>query len=299
MPLPLRAALALTYTMSSLSLLLQLKSFREHRSLIDSIPIYCVFGDTVMRSIAQDRPITMQALQGIRGLTPEKTRQYGQDILRLVQASLPPLPSLDPPSFLKKYPARRRAPVAGGFRRRTLLQKMVPPLRAPSNKHPRILVSDPLPMNATFLRPSPATADNEDQIYILELTLGRVYVGKTSDLRRRVSQHLSARGSAFTQSFPPTGTLLPRLGRVSGSAEAAERDETLRYMFLRGIALVRGWKYTRVHMTEPEERDAEENIRELFDLCRRCGRPGHFVSQCKCKVDRLGRPLMDRGLGAS
>jgi hypothetical protein len=89
--------------MSSLSLLVQLKSFREHRSLVDSIPIYCVFGDTVMRSIAQDRPTTMQALQGIRGLTPDKCHQYGQDILRLVQASPSSPPMMDPqPLLLKK-----------------------------------------------------------------------------------------------------------------------------------------------------------------------------------------------------
>jgi predicted GIY-YIG superfamily endonuclease len=288
MPIPS----ALVFCYMSLSLLIQLKSFREHRSLIDSIPIYCVFGDTVMRSIAQDRPTTMQALQGIRGLTPEKCLQYGQDIIQLVRTTPANLPPLDPPLLLKKHPARRRTPIAGGFRRRTLLQKMAPPLRAPY-KLSRVIESETLPDISNTTKPSPFSGD-EDQIYILELSQGRVYVGKTSDLRRRVSQHLSARGSAFTQSFPPTGTLLPRLGRVSGSAEAAERDETLRYMFQRGISMVRGWKYTRLNMTESEERDAEENIRELFDLCRRCGHPGHFVGQCKSKLDRLGRPLLDR-----
>ena len=273
----------------SLSLLIQLKSFREHRSLVDSIPIYCVFGDTVMRSIAQDRPTTMQALQGIRGLTPEKCMQYGQDILQLVRAT-PDLPPLDTPLLLKKNSSRRRVPTTG-FRRRTLLQKMVPPLRTPA-KLTRMLEPESLPVIHNANRPSANSTHDDDQIYILELTQNRVYVGKTSDLRRRVLQHLSARGSAFTQSFPPTGTLLPRLGRVSGSAEAAERDETLRYMFLRGISMVRGWKYTRLNMTDAEERDAEENIRELFDLCRRCGRPGHFVGQCKSKLDRMGRPLL-------
>ena len=84
--------------------------------------------------------------------------------------------------------------------------------------------------------------------------------------------------------------LLPRLGRVTGSAEAAERDETLRYMFLRGIQLVRGWRYVRVDMPQEDFDDAEGNIRELFDLCRRCGHPGHFITGCKANFDRLGRP---------
>jgi hypothetical protein len=62
-------------------------------------------------------------------------------------------------------------------------------------------------------------------------------------------------------------------------------------MHLRGIDLVRGWKYTRVAMSDEERQDAEENIRELFDFCRRCGCPGHFVTRCRAAVDRLGRPL--------
>jgi predicted GIY-YIG superfamily endonuclease len=130
----------------------------------------------------------------------------------------------------------------------------------------------------------------KEGIYILELAQGRVYVGHSSDMRRRLQQHMSGQGAAFTKAFPPTGVLLPRLGKVTGSAEAAGRDETLRYMFLRGIPLVRGWKYTRVYMADDEQRDAEENIRELFDLCRRCGHPGHFVTQCKANFDRNGRP---------
>jgi hypothetical protein len=101
---------------------------------------------------------------------------------------------------------------------------------------------------------------------------------------------MAGQGSAFTKAFPPTGVLLPRLGRVTGSAEAAERDETLRYMFLRGIQLVRGWRYVRVDMPQEELDDAEGNIRELFDLCRRCGHPGHFITGCKANFDRLGRP---------
>jgi predicted GIY-YIG superfamily endonuclease len=130
----------------------------------------------------------------------------------------------------------------------------------------------------------------KEGIYVLELAQGRVYVGHSADVRRRILQHKTGQGAAFTKAFPPTGVLLPRLGCVTGSAEAAERDETLRYMFLRGIQLVRGWKYVQVKMSEKDEQDAEENIRELFDLCRRCGHPGHFITQCKATFDRLGRP---------
>lgn len=244
-----------------MTLMLQLKDYRMWRSVLDHVPIYCVFGDTVMRSIAQQRPLTEHALLGIRGFDQGKCERYGADVLQIVRESgLAGLGSMTQRAILKP---------AGSCVWPRVRRRLAAPPRAKADV-PKI--------------------KQEDQIYILELVQGRVYVGRSSDLRRRVAQHSSGKGSAFTQAFHPTGKLLPRLGCVSGSAEAAERDETLRYMLLRGIDLVRGWKYVRVVMSAEDHRDAEENIRELFDLCRRCGRPGHFIPQCKAVTDRLGRP---------
>jgi hypothetical protein len=70
-----------------------------------------------------------------------------------------------------------------------------------------------------------------------------------------------------------------------------ERDETLRYMFLRGIDKVRGWRYTQVVLSPEDFQDAEANIRELFGLCRRCGNGNHFMGRCKYEFDRLGRRI--------
>ena len=268
------------YACILMSLLCRLKDYRQTRSTVEQIPIYCVFADTVMHSIARVRPTTLRDLQGIRGLTTQKCEQYGPAILQIVRAS-PPDPPLPPPVVLREHHTRRPRS-STGFKR-SLLRKCMQPQALLDLQHRAPPASAPVGR--------PASAGDEDQIYILELMQGRVYVGRTSDLSRRLTQHLAARGSSFTQAFPPTGALLPRLGRVTGSAEAAERDETLRYMFLRGIPLVRGWKYTRVAMTEAEELDAEANIRELFDLCRRCGHAGHFVGQCRARHDRHGRPL--------
>lgn len=263
-----------------------LKEYRQMRSVVERIPIYCVFGDTVMRSISQTMPDSMDALSRIRGLTPEKRDQYGEDILRLVRASslasagvakrggggtgvAQPAVILRHklPYFKKKYPESRTLSSGGGRPVKDLGQE--------------------LNLSAQRLRGIPM---GREGIYILELAQGRVYVGHSCDVRRRIQQHMSGQGAAFTKAFPPTGIILPRLGCVTGSAEAAERDETLRYMFLRGIDFVRGWRYVRVYMQEAEQQDAEENIRELFDLCRRCGHPGHFVTHCKANFDRLGRP---------
>jgi predicted GIY-YIG superfamily endonuclease len=252
----------------SMSLLLHLKEYRQLRSLTDKIPLYCVFGDTVLKSIAQIRPTTPQALEAIRGLTEEKRAQYGEDILRLVarsknDSSAPAKPPTVTVRHARTDPWSRRRALAKTFD----IGRLVPATKRVSG-----------------------TPAGKEGVYILELAQGRVYVGHSCDTRRRIHQHMSGQGSAFTKAFPPTGVMLPRLGCVTGSPEAAERDETLRYMFLRGIQLVRGWRYVRVDMPEHEIQDAEENIRELFDLCRRCGHPGHFITRCKANFDRLGRP---------
>jgi len=137
-------------------------------------------------------------------------------------------------------------------------------------------------------RPSQAS------VYILELEDGRVYVGSSKDIPRRLAQHKSGAGSAYTRVYKPTGVMLPRLGNVQGDGDAAERDETLRYMMQRGVPFVRGWKFARVDMPPEECEEAEANIRELFDLCRRCGYKGHFCTHCKATFDRLGNAIEKR-----
>ena len=128
-------------------------------------------------------------------------------------------------------------------------------------------------------------------VYVLELEDGRVYVGSSKDVPRRISQHKAGSGSAYTKIYRPTGVQLPRLGNIEGDGDAAERDETLRYMMIRGIPYVRGWKFARVDMPPEEFDEAEANIRELFDLCRRCGYKGHFCTHCRATFDRMGNPV--------
>lgn len=138
---------------------------------------------------------------------------------------------------------------------------------------------------------SPPKEPPKTDVYILELEDDKIYVGKTNNMDKRLGEHMNHTGSAFTKRYKPTGRTLERLGNVHGDGDAAERDETLRYMYYKGIENVRGWRYTQVHLSKSHIKDAEENIREMFDLCRKCGLPGHFIQKCKSKVDRLGNAL--------
>lgn len=54
---------------------------------------------------------------------------------------------------------------------------------------------------------------------------------------------------------------------------------------------IRGWKYCKPKHSKWDLRDIESNIRELLDLCRKCGRKGHFATFCKFKTDRLGSSI--------
>lgn len=120
---------------------------------------------------------------------------------------------------------------------------------------------------------------------------GYVYVGKSTDVSKRLKQHMDGIGAVFTKRYKPTGILLPRLGTLEGQGDGPERDETLRQMDKLGATKVRGWKYTSKTLSLGDKRDIECNIRELKDLCRRCGRAGHFVRFCKFKTDRHGSKI--------
>lgn len=135
------------------------------------------------------------------------------------------------------------------------------------------------------------------KVYVLQLQGGYVYVGKTSDVQRRLKEHMSGKAvhrcASFTKLHKPTGKLLKRLGDLrqgSVTTDGPERDETLRWMRKLGPQKVRGWKYVRKGMLKSSElKDIESNIRELFDLCRKCGKEGHFATECKKPVKKKAR----------
>lgn len=280
----------------SMSLEHLLKAYRIRQAAQRDLPCYSVLGDVLIRQIVERKPRDVTELSQIRGMTDERCQWYGDDILRMVrQAPLvraPPPPEAREPRVVMRHGG-------GGAKltkpRATRRAASVPyPLR-PTPAAPARRALEPSAPARRVLEPAarPSSAGG-DEVYVLELANGRVYVGKSGNVGRRIGQHLSGGGSAFTKAFPPTGNLLPRLGNVRGDGDAAERDETLRYMFMRGIRNVRGWRYTCVELSDEMFEDAERNIRELFDLCRRCGGGNHFMTSCRFEFDRLGRRIPAR-----
>ena len=252
-----------------------LRLYRTEQAYIRAIPPSTVFGDKLMNKIAAARPSTLKQLLTMKGIGPTRMENYGRDIVRLVNLNSKPAKGKAKTAVkhIRKLPQPRPRP------------RPKPRPRPRPRPPPKPCKSAPTPA-ALPVTPSNSTPPS---VYILELEDGRVYVGSSKNVERRIAQHRAGSGSAYTRLYKPTGVLLPRLGNVEGDGDAAERDETLRYMSLRGIPMVRGWKFTQVIMPFSDFDEAEANIRELFDLCRRCGRAGHFMTKCTAVVDRWGR----------
>ena len=281
---------------------LQLKTYRKKQATAQSLPCYCIFGDTLLKKLAHTCPRDFSSLSKIKGMGPERCSKYGHDIISIMQRCCPDVDDSLPKTGLKKKNFRSPKPcvivrhnTAGNRLKRPdgmpATRKRPDGMPATRKQPDGIKSSQGVSAISRSPFPQASATDSHNDVYILELAFGRVYVGKSSAVDRRFSQHVSGAGAAFTKAFPPTGNRLPRLGNVSGSGDAAERDETLRYMFLRGIHNVRGWRYSTVALSVNDFNHAEAEIRENFDLCRRCGNAGHFIKGCRFEFDRMGRKL--------
>jgi predicted GIY-YIG superfamily endonuclease len=273
-----------SYKLPAQSLAKSLQLYRAHQASTNKITSSNVFGDKVIKAIVMKRPATLEKLQSISGIGHKRILKYGIDILQLIFLHRKKIKKLAKKAVLKK---------STGNSASAKVPKRPRPRPRPKPTQPRPYgprCASPTYQETTGkeLAASAKVEEKPASVYILELENGRVYVGTSKDVERRISQHINGCGAAFTRTFKPTGKILPRLGNVSGSGDAAERDETLRYMYLKGMLFVRGWKYTQLELSVKDYEDAESNIRELYDLCRRCGGKGHFVSQCRCTRDRFG-----------
>jgi len=270
-----------------------LRKYRVEQAYVKAMPAMNVFGNKVLRGIVSAKPTTLKKLQEIKGIGAGRREMYGADIVRLVNMANRKSPVRPKPKVSRFFKApqpqaaqvKAAQPKAAQPKAPTPCQLIPKAAQAPTPC--QLIPKTPIRQRSR----RELLAGQPTSVYVLELEQGRVYVGSSKDVKRRVEQHLAGTGSAYTRVYKPTGVLLPRLGNVGGEGDAAERDETLRYMMLRGIPYVRGWKFVQVVMPPSDFDEAEANIRELFNLCRRCGYQGHFVTQCKANFDRCGTDL--------
>jgi predicted GIY-YIG superfamily endonuclease len=117
---------------------------------------------------------------------------------------------------------------------------------------------------------------HETSIYILRLTGGRYYVGKSDNVLKRYEEHLNGAGSAWTTRYPPVS-----LVKTIRSASPFEEDKTVKeYMAIYGIDMVRGGSYVTEELTVAQRSAVQQEIWAAQDRCTRCGSSRHWVSTC-------------------
>ena len=116
-------------------------------------------------------------------------------------------------------------------------------------------------------------------VYVLRYPNGMFYVGKSSNIDKRIGEHASGLVACTAHWGAPreVPTVTPPL---DADYESWERNETLELMQRNGIGRVRGWMYTSQELTEDIEESIVSQLCEKYDRCRLCGSRGHFISGC-------------------
>ena len=112
-------------------------------------------------------------------------------------------------------------------------------------------------------------------IYKLELEGGKKYIGKTTDIDRRMGQHFSGNGAKVTKKFKPIeGEIVDSCpGFFSDKVEQKHTDNNIKK---HGYNNVRGGKYTNSNTLT-----GSQSNKTL--TCFKCGKQGHYANKCYSK----------------
>ena len=84
-------------------------------------------------------------------------------------------------------------------------------------------------------------------MYVLKDCTGKVFVGKSADIKRRVDKHKIGEGSVITQGTTFLGEgirqVVPITSGSTDDLEFWERNETLAQMRRQGLGRVQGWMF--------------------------------------------------------
>jgi predicted GIY-YIG superfamily endonuclease len=122
-----------------------------------------------------------------------------------------------------------------------------------------------------------------ETLYVLQLEDGKYYVGKTTNLKRRVEEHSKGNGSEWTWTYRPVKVLESRPLKDDHD----ENNTTKNMMKKYGIENVRGGTYCQVELPKSYETALQAEICSAENSCFKCGGKGHFVRDCPvdCDVD--------------
>lgn len=126
-----------------------------------------------------------------------------------------------------------------------------------------------------------------EHIYILLLSTGKYYIGKTKNVDKRWEEHITGNGSGWTKKYKP----LSLIKSVVSTSHFDEDRYVKEYMEKYGIENVRGGTYSNMVLDANCIAVLEKEIRHSNNLCVRCGRGTHFVKDCYATTDSDGKAI--------
>lgn len=125
-------------------------------------------------------------------------------------------------------------------------------------------------------------------LYVLQLSKGRIYVGTTMNIEKRIKQHREGHGALWTQLY--TFEHIIEVREVISIYD--EENVTKEYMRRYGIDLVRGSKFVLPVLPEVQIIEIETSWWAAdSSLCQRCGGNDHWATHCRATVTVTGREL--------
>src|SRR6266446_5937610 len=86
-------------------------------------------------------------------------------------------------------------------------------------------------------------------VYVLECEQGKYYVGKTTNIEKRINDHLNGNGSQWTKTYKPK----PEPIKVYKDCSAFDEDKyTIEMMSIYGIDNVRGGTFTQMKLGDDD-----------------------------------------------
>ena len=122
-----------------------------------------------------------------------------------------------------------------------------------------------------------------EQLYVLELTNKKYYVGKTTDVMRRYEEHKSGKGSAWTSKYKPIKMLLCKPLESVHDENNTTKDLMKKY----GIEHVRGGVYTQMVLPADVVSVLQREFLGTDDKCYKCNLAGHFGGHCTVGVSKV------------
>ena len=131
-------------------------------------------------------------------------------------------------------------------------------------------------------------------IYILRLTQGKFYIGKTSNPTFRISSHFNLKGGAvWTNKYKPLNVV-----KIIKNCDDFDEDKyTKMYMKRYGIDNVRGGSYVTENLMDSQKKLIHKEILCASNRCYGCGKTGHFINNCNQKKKESNQTLQNNNLG--